>query len=342
MPEKQLFAQANLTADGLNIQLPKDLPGGIEDPVVNMVPGAASLGKVIDGSQLLINGELAAEGERWTVDTIVTDEQRRRSKVYANLFEAEDAPKTPDRLLYGWTQLWSQSPTWDAELERRGAALVTMPIRLLTPPIGTQVRIPFSLVRIEHADPKNASSIFKQATGEFISESTLSTQCDLAFLLPPEAVPLDVSALAIDWDIRAPKRTAKLSAIVEGQPIELTSIAAPSIPWKHSVTDSQVLASMRNGRLVLRIEITGGDQIEETTALLAGALSICVSTSKGARRHETTSSPLRRTSHMIRTHSLDTFASQLGNSHGRYCSRNKELNQALWRLHRAQRPHDAC
>ena len=65
VPNERTFATAELTEAGLSIELPKTLPSGLEDMVVNMVPGAPSLGKVDDDSHLLIQGDLAAEGERW-------------------------------------------------------------------------------------------------------------------------------------------------------------------------------------------------------------------------------------------------------------------------------------
>ena len=68
-----------MTKEGLSIELPQELPSPFEDIVVNMVPGAQSLGtyalgKSVDGKKrLLIDGELPAEGDRWTTDTIVSD-----------------------------------------------------------------------------------------------------------------------------------------------------------------------------------------------------------------------------------------------------------------------------
>ncbi len=48
--------------------------------VVNMVPGAPSLGKVDDDSHLLIQGDLAAEGGAMDDHTIVTDETATKSQ----------------------------------------------------------------------------------------------------------------------------------------------------------------------------------------------------------------------------------------------------------------------
>ena len=137
-----------------------------------------------------------------------------------------------------------------------------MPIRLATPEVGSRVRIPYSLIRIEHADIKNASSIFRKDTGRFINEATLATEADFALILPPEAVPIEAKSVTIDWDIKAPGRKVRLLCISEGGPIELVALNAPSIPWKSTIDDARVLKDLRDGRLVLRIEISGGEELE--------------------------------------------------------------------------------
>ncbi len=263
IPEIRLVAQANLTKEGLDIELPQELPSPLQDVVVNMVAGAQSLGKSLDGKKrLLIDGELPAEGDRWTTDTIVSDEQRRRAEVYTKLFEDIQEPQIPLRTLCGWTELWPQAPQWNVDIERRGTALVTLPIRIATPPAGSEVRIPYPLVGIEHADFKNASSVFKQSTGKFISEATLATDAEFAFLLPPEAVPFEAKAISIDWDVKAPSRKVRLSCLCEGGPVELAVLNSPSIPWKSTIDDPRILKDLRDGRIVLRIEISGGEELE--------------------------------------------------------------------------------
>jgi hypothetical protein len=263
IPEASFVAQSHLGKEGLYIDLPEDLPSPLQDIVVNMVPGAQSLGKFVDGNKgLLIDGELPAEGDRWTTDTIVSDEQRRRAEVYAKLFEDNQESQLPARTLCGWTDLWPQAPQWNVDMERRGTAIVNLPVRLATPAVGTEVRIPYSLIKIEHATVKSASSIFKQDTGKFISEATLATEADFAFVLPPEAVPLEPKSLTIDWDIKAPSRKVRLSCICGDSPVELVTLQSPSIPWKSTINDPRVLKELTDGRLVLRIEISGGEELE--------------------------------------------------------------------------------
>ncbi len=263
LPEISMVAQSYLTKEGLSIELPQDLPSPLQDIVVNMAAGAQSLGRLIDGNKrLLIDGDLPAEGERWTTDTIVSDEQRRRGELYAKLFENNQEPQIPTRTLCGWTDLWPQAPKWNVDLERRGTALVNLPIRLNTPAVGSEVRIPYSLIKIEHANMTKASSIFKKDTGKFISEATLATDAAFVFELPPEAVPFEAKSLSIDWDIKAPGREVRLFAACNDDNVELISLRTPSIPFKGKIDDPRVLKELRDGRLVLRIEISGGEETE--------------------------------------------------------------------------------
>ena len=260
LPELVAEANARITQTGLEIDLPAAIPSPVQDVVLTLVPGAPVIGKVVDGTnRILVTGDLPAEGERWTADVIVNDEQRRRAAIYRELFEDPKSTALPMRTLCGWTELWPQAPKWNAEFERRGTALVTLPIRVATPAVGSAVRIPYSMIEIQHASMQGGSSIFNQAKGRFSSESTLEVKSDLAFLLPREVTPIDLTALAIDWDIKAPKRNAKLSCIVDGEAIELANLNEPSIPFKSSVRDAHVLQSMRDGRLELRIEIQSNE-----------------------------------------------------------------------------------
>lgn len=263
MPEVTSFAQSYLTKEGLLIELPQDLPSPLQDVVVHMVPGAQSLGKRVEGNRrLLVDGELPAEGDRWTSDTIVSDEQLRRAVVYAKLFGNDQETQVPLRTLCGWTDLWPQAPQWNVDMERRGTAIVNLPVRLATPAPGSEVRIPYSLIKVEHADPKFASSIFKQDTGKFVNEATLATAAEFAFLLPPEAVPLEAESATIDWDIKAPGRIVRLSCICSDGPVELVTLQGPSIPWKNTITDPRILKDLEDGRVVFRIEISEGEDSE--------------------------------------------------------------------------------
>ncbi len=261
---KSISAKSRLTAKGLEMELPQGLPSQPEDMVVCFTPGSLSLGNLIDSNtRLLVDGELAAYDNRWTTASIVSDEQRRRGAIYNRLFLPSETRRSPTpRTLFFWTKQWPQSPSWNSTLEQRGSALVSVPIELATPEVGSQVLIPYSLIKIEPTDEsQGVSTVFNYRTGHWAGESSLETEADLSFVLPPEAVPLAASSISIDWDIDAPKRKVKLVWSAKDSRIDLVELNSPSIPWRGTSDNPRVLKDLMDGRLDLRIEVTNGDGI---------------------------------------------------------------------------------
>ena len=258
LPGESLVANAKLTPKGLEIEIPDNLPSAPEDLVVDFIRGSPSLGTwSLSNRRLMVNGDLSTDGNRWTSDSIVSDEQGRRAKLYSELFlPMESRRGSPGRRLFLWTKLWPQSPKWSSDLESRGAALVSVPIQLETPKTGSEVLIPHSLILIE---PLNAelsiSNAYNHRLGRWSDEMALDAEVDLSFVLPPEVVPLDATSIQIDWSIEAPNRTVKLLWGAEASPLELTSLDGPTIPWSGSVTDPRVLNDLVDGKLDLKISV---------------------------------------------------------------------------------------
>ena len=209
-------------------------------------------------NRLLVDGKLPAGGNRWTSASIVSDEQGRRAAVYNELFGRSEARRSsPFRTLYFWTELWPQSPSWNADIERRGAALVSVPINLAIPEVGSKVLIPYSLIKIETQEGNvSISNILNYRTGYWADDASIETRADLTFIMPPEVVPFSASSINIDWDIEAPKRIAKIVWSVNDSPVKLVELNNPSIPWSGTIVDSRVMQDLTDGRLDLRIEIT--------------------------------------------------------------------------------------
>ncbi len=255
-------APANLTSKGLEIELPQGLPSPPEDVVVNFTPGSPCLGNLTDQNRrLLVDGEWTAEGNRWTSASMVSDEQGRRAVLYSQLFSPSDLRRIlPSRTLYFWTKLWPQAPTWNFNLERRGAALVSVPIQLATPEVGSQVLIPHSLVHIEpQSENTGVSAMYNYRTGRWGDDMALEMKANLSFVLPPEVVPLEATEIQVDWDIVAPKRKVKLVWSADASPVELVALDSPSIPWRGTIDDPRVLKDLTDGRLDLRIEVVNSE-----------------------------------------------------------------------------------
>jgi hypothetical protein len=278
-PNAKFIARGELDKDGLKLELPAGLPSPLKDSVLHFTVGAPSVGKHLSDHRIQVDGTIPAEGERWTLDSIVSDEQRRRAMIYQKLMEDESRVHLAPRTLCGWTDLWSDGPQWNSTLERRGTALNTIPVHLATPELGTQVFVPHPLIEIKQASKQRGSSVFMEATGRWIPQSSLAAESDLAFALPPEVVPLEVSSIQVDWDIQAPNRQVRLLCIDESnaKPIEVVSLKSPSIPWKGVITDPVILKDFQDGRMVLRVEVSNVKDSEHELSWHVSHLRVSVS-----------------------------------------------------------------
>ncbi len=257
LPDVQAIAKAEFGSEGVRIQLPDNLPSKVLNPVVAYVPGAPVLGSPISDSQILIDGAYPAEGERWTLDAIVGDEQRRRSAIYRKALESTDRTQTLSRMVLGWTDLFDQAPQWNSQIEKRGAALVSMPLSLSRPAPGVKIAVPYPFIDIQISRDGNSSPVFLEGTGRWISQSSNRAETSLEFRLPQEVLPLKPTEIDFDWELQAPRRKVKLSWIRSSDRslVEIVSFDGPSLPWKSKITDPQLLEELQDGLLTLRLEV---------------------------------------------------------------------------------------
>ena len=100
------------------------------------------------------------------------------------------------------------------------------------------------------------SNILNYRTGHWAEEAAIDMRADLSFIVPPEVVPFAASSINIDWDIEAPKRTARIVWSVNDSPVKLVELNSPSIPWSGTIDDPRIMQDLTDGRLDLRIEVT--------------------------------------------------------------------------------------
>jgi hypothetical protein len=268
LPSVSVLARAKFDARGAHIRIPTSLPSRLKDPVLGFHPGIPCLGVTepysIDRSETIgIDGSFPAEGERWTLDTIVDQEQSRRAEIYRKILDSNDRLAVQTRTLFGWTDLFDSGPQWDANLERRGAALVALPVEIETPRLGEEVLIPYPFVEIRNAVGINSSPIFLDAIGKWVSQSSNASDSQLVFRLPDEVVPIEPTEIEIEWDVSAPRRKATLSCVRSdaGGLIELATLEEPSLPWRAKILSPEVLREFGDGQAILKIEISDDSQL---------------------------------------------------------------------------------
>jgi hypothetical protein len=257
MPDFQANATAEFTQAGVKIGLPENLPSQVQNPVVAYIPGAPALGAKLSGSEILVDGSYPAEGERWTLESIVGDEERRRGAIYRKTLESTDRTQTVSHMVLGWTDLFDQGPKWNKSLERRGVALVSMPLILKRPDAGTPISIPYPFIDTKLSKDVNSSPVFLEGIGRWISQSSNRAETSLEYRLPHEVLPLKPTRIDFDWELQAPRRKVTLSWIrsKDQKPVELVSFDGPSLPWKATLEDPELLEEFQDGLLTLRLEV---------------------------------------------------------------------------------------
>ncbi len=249
-------ARGVLSNQGLTVELPSHFKFPLEDAIIGYAPGTPSIGKAMQGNRSWqIDGSLPAGGDRWTGESFLSEEQLRRAAIYQDIFNVRNPRRPPTRSLFGWTDIQGQGATWDVDLVRRGSALVSLPIELVTPEVGTDVFIPYPLIRIEQS-ATSSNSMYNASRAKWIEESSLDTQAIVAFSLPPEVVPLAASKIDIEWDIKAPQRRAQLYWTKGGQRIDIVNLNEPSLPWRGTIENAEVLNDLSDGWLELHVDVT--------------------------------------------------------------------------------------
>jgi hypothetical protein len=257
LPEKRMVARGEWTEKGLELRIPDGLPSALSDPILSYAAGMPVLGQESDNKTILFNGSYPAEGGRWTLQSLVDDEQRRQSTIYRKLLEGGDRLQVQTRTLFGWTELFSASPAWTAPLERRGAALVSLPISTPRPKIGTTVLVPYPFIEIRTSKSGDSTPIFMDSVGRWISQSSNPSSAQLEFHLPDEVTPLDIASIDVSWDIEAPRREARLWLVPPNtEPIELVTLDSPTLPWVRTIEEPDLLSGVGGGRIVLKIEVS--------------------------------------------------------------------------------------
>jgi hypothetical protein len=258
LPGNAMVARGEWTPQGLEVHVPPGLPSPLADPILSFVAGSPVLGKSIADNTILIDGAFPAEGERWTLRSMVDDEQARRTEIYKQYFGGSDRLQIPTQILVGWSDLFQGAPTWGRKMENRGGALVTMPLVLQRANVGDEVFVPYPCITIRNAALGESAPLFMEGVGKWIAQSSSAAETNVLFVLPDEVVPLDPKSIQIDWDVEAPRRQVRLSLIhPDGtEPMELVSLDAPSIPWKTTLDAPVVLRAARSGKIVLRIDVS--------------------------------------------------------------------------------------
>lgn len=266
IPTQGLVAEASLTADGVEVLLPQ-LPYAFEDAVLGFNRGDPMICQAAGDNRLIIDGSLSADGDRWIAGTLISSEQQRRLEVYQDFFRPDDRTQNLDRVLYGWTKIWPESPKWTKDLMETGAALVSLPVRLSRPAAGETVFVPHGLVKLQRdLNQPSATFAYSDTTGKWQKELTMAISADLQFVLPDELLPFQAESMDLELDIKAPQRDVVVLVTTADGPVEVGRLSSPSIPWNATITDPRVLAEAADGVINVALQVGERKDIQSGTS----------------------------------------------------------------------------
>lgn len=251
----QQIAEIELTEFGCEISLPDGSAQSMEDAVLIYAAGHPMLCDASD-ERLFSDGETRIGDQKWLASTLLSDEQKRRSEVYRAVLEADSDGIAPDKVLYGWTELWG-GPQWSGGLGSKGHALVRMPVRVLRPAVGEQVLVPYGLIALrQNQSQLGTSGAFDDQTGRWRSEQSSAMDRRLQFVLPKAIVPFNASKIQLTLDLKAPQREVIISVEGVSGEVELARLDSPSIPWNYTITSPEILNSCKDGVLDIRVQVS--------------------------------------------------------------------------------------
>ena len=257
---RAMEATLALTRTGLSIRTSEGIGQPLEDSVLMVVPGNPILcGRLEPNVSTAVPEGRSTVDESWIGNTIVNDEQSRRDEVYHQLIARGTRPAYPSyAAVMGWTKLWPNDSSWDDSREERGAALVVMPVRLMPVPVGEEIRVPHSLIRMTARNDGVMSTAFSNLSGMWHDPTTVSQTIPIRFSLPAQVMPLKVSELELEIQLRAPQREVRVASVApNAKPI--AELRSPVGNYRYTLTDPAILEEAHDGWIDLTIAI--GDDL---------------------------------------------------------------------------------
>lgn len=252
--ETPIEARAVFGAEGLNGRLAAGPLQGIGDLVL-AAPSGRHLAVTLDGRGRFTAGpgHILAPGE-FIAGAILSDERRRRQRLYAGLFE-NYRPAHPT--LFLWAEPLETQFVYPKGARRLGSALVSVPVRFERTPSGERVLIPHPLVTYRSVSgPGGQPSLspYDNFRGEW-NEHSGSSESWLRFQLPLEVLPLQLDGAIVTIRLRGPVERLEIMGLVDGRMKPLWSRDNPAGTIRAGIDEIPTLQIDNEGGLLLGLRI---------------------------------------------------------------------------------------
>ncbi|HUT95356.1 MAG TPA: hypothetical protein VMY37_38230 [Thermoguttaceae bacterium] len=254
---RPIAARAAFGPDGLTGTLAAGPFESLADAVI-ATPSRANLSVELEASGRLHAGadEVLAPG-RFIAASVLSDEQRRRQAIYAQVLDGKSPREFPDRpTLLAWARPLDMQFTFPDQTTRAGSAILTVPLEIERTPPGTRVAIPspFLDYRSVRGPLREPSAAYGNATHEWIELRT-STEAYLRFQVPEQVLPIKLDRARVVVRINAPSRTVQLLGHAGQRWVSLATWNSPVGGFPLEITDTELLELDDQGGFLLGIAV---------------------------------------------------------------------------------------
>ena len=236
-------------------------------------PSHANLSVELEASGRLHAGadDVLAPGQ-FIAASVLSDEQRRRQAIYAQVLDGELPREFPDRpTLLAWARPLDMQFTFPDQTTRAGSALLTVPLEIERTPPGTRVVIPLPFLdyRSVRGPLREPSTAYSNATHEWIEARTPS-EIYLRFQLPRQVLPIRLDRARLVVRINAPSRTVQLLGFAGQRWVSLATWNRPVGGSPLEITDPELLELDDRGGFLLGIAVAPDRSSDAGTSLVPG------------------------------------------------------------------------
>jgi hypothetical protein len=189
------------------------------------------------------------EGQFLVSNTLLSDRQQRRQKLYNEFLKRTPADRPEGRpLLLAWADPIDMHFTQEQGARTVGNALLIIPLRLQRPGPGSRITIPGPMVT--HRRVQGGHII------RLIREGRDASSIRLRFQLPPAVLPFEVERVRLIAKVDAPSRRVTVSGLADGKLVEVHGIESPLDPLRVEIDKKELLGLDKDGGLHLNLALS--------------------------------------------------------------------------------------
>jgi hypothetical protein len=187
--------------------------GELEDAVLS-TPGRHTVAvRLGPGGSFRADGDDELHGGQLIVGGLLSDRQRARQGLYAELLAEPQPRHVANRNLFlAWAKPADLHFTLAAEARTTGEALLLIPLEFERTPPGTQVTVPAAFVECRRVTSDGRHL-------PVATESPLATTMGLRFRIPASVLPMTVGGARLSLRLNAPGREVVVSAPAGGEAV---------------------------------------------------------------------------------------------------------------------------